>query len=66
MSNEKEMFERFCEIVKGIRCENCPVKEKCHDESTATEDFQHTCEETVWHYVKTGTFLLWKNSTLNK
>ena len=58
MSNEKEMFARFAEIVSGLRCAWCPVTDKCHDESTATEDIQHTCEETLWHYVKTGGFLL--------
>lgn len=58
MSNEKEQFARFSEIVKDQRCENCPVNDKCHDEELNPKDFQHTCEETLWHYVKTGEFLL--------
>ena len=58
MSNEKEQFFRFCELVKNQRCEYCPVNKKCHDESTTTENFQHTCEETLWYYIKTGDFLL--------
>lgn len=58
MSNEKEQFFRFCELVKNQQCEDCPINKKCHDENTTTEDIQHTCEETLWHYVKTGSFLL--------
>lgn len=58
MMNEKEQFIRFSEIVKNQRCENCPITEKCHDENTTTNGFQYTCEETLWHYVKTGEFLL--------
>ena len=58
MSNEQEQFIRFSEIVENQRCENCPLKDKCHNESLTTDDFQHSCEETLWHYVKTGEFLL--------
>lgn len=58
MSNEKEQFARFSKIVENTRCEYCPIQDKCHDDNTTTEDIQHTCEETLWHYVKTGEFLL--------
>ena len=58
MSNEKEQFARFSELVKDITCGHCPVYDECHDENITTEDIQHTCEETLWHYVKTGGFLL--------
>ena len=58
MSNEKEQFIRFSQLVTHQQCNNCPIKEKCHDENTTTEDIQHTCKETLWHYVKTGAFLL--------
>ena len=57
-SNEREQFIRFSEIVKDQRCGTCPITEKCHSESTTTADIQHTCEETLWHYIKTGEFLL--------
>lgn len=58
MSNEKEQFARFSEIAGGQRCGTCPVRDKCHEEELDPEDIQHTCEETLWHYVKTGEFLL--------
>ena len=58
MSNEKEQFARFSEIVEYQRCENCPVCIKCHEESLVAEQIPPTCAETLWHYVKTGEFLL--------
>ena len=59
MSNEKEQFDRFCQVISmNLYCENCPIKEKCHDEGVTTENINHTCEETIWHYIKTGEFLL--------
>lgn len=56
MSNEKEQFQRFSELpFSDISCVRCPLSKKCETSPNLTE---HTCEETLWHYVKTGEFLI--------
>lgn len=58
MSNEKEQFARFCEIVVAPQCEFCPVCIECHEHSLTIDPPQYTCAETLWHYIKTGKLLL--------
>ena len=56
MSNEKEQFQRFSELFNGgIPCVHCPLDKQCHNDPNVAE---HTCEETLWHWVKTGRFLI--------
>lgn len=62
-SEQKEQYERFEQVISPYinsaqSCKNCPIQEKCWAETTTTEDIQHTCEETLWHYIQTGEFLL--------
>ena len=61
MSNEKEQFQRFERIISDYiltleNCDKCPLKDKCHDEQAPLAE--HTCEETLWHYIRTGEFLI--------
>lgn len=61
MSELKEQRKRFEEVITEnglciIKCENCPLKEKCEDPNR-DYDFEYTCEETLWHYIQTGEFL---------
>lgn len=56
MSNEKDQFQRFSELFNGgIPCVHCPLDKQCHNSPNLAE---HTCEETLWHWVKTGQFLI--------
>ena len=55
----EEQYKRFCEIVQEngfctIRCPYCPLQDKCQN---CENEFDHTCEETLWHYIQTGEFL---------
>lgn len=61
MSELKEQHKRFEEVITEnglciVRCVFCPLKEKCEDPNR-NYDFEHTCEETLWHYIQTGEFL---------
>ena len=68
MSNEREQFERFESLientfgVKGIPCSKCPIRQECETEMANVKNEKDldkcpTCEETLWHYVKTGELL---------
>lgn len=61
MSNEREQFQRFQMVISPYilftpNCELCPLKQKCHAPDAPL--VEHTCEETLWHYIKTGDFLI--------
>ena len=68
MSNEKEQFERFENLIErafgksGVRCVDCPIRQECETEMAQIKNDKDldkcpTCEETLWHYIKTGEFL---------
>ena len=69
VSNEREQIQRFenlilefCGGVYNIPCHKCPIQKQCEEsmKDVKTEDELnncHTCEETLWHYIKTGEFL---------
>ena len=59
MSELKEQYKRFEEVIQDngfcmVRCPYCPLQEKCQ---SCENEFEHTCEETLWHYIQTGEFL---------
>ena len=69
-SNEREQVQRFETLVleffggaHRIPCYKCPMYKQCQEsmQDVKTEEELnkcHTCEETLWHYIKTGEFLL--------
>lgn len=61
VSELKEQQQRFEEIMSALPnypCDKCPANDVCHSENTTTEDVHYTCEETLWHYIKTGEILI--------
>lgn len=61
VSELKEQQQRFEEIMSALvnfPCDKCPAKNICYSENATTEDIHYTCEETLWHYIKTGEILI--------
>ena len=66
-STEREQIQRFENLLIEFcgynrPCCKCPVQRKCEEsmkDVTTEEELNncHTCEETLWHYIKTGEFL---------